>query len=137
MAVIDVSAGISFLYFDDMEKACDFFGEILGFPLACDQGWSKIYEVTTGFFIGAVNRSRGACKATSRDGVLTSFVVRDFDRMVERLQEAGIVFEKPPHFSEQLEIKSLMFWGPEGYLFEMEEFMNEEIRSTIYRSLPR
>ena len=124
MSLLNTVGKISFLYFDDLEAACHFFQQTLGLPLVCDQGWSKIYQVCPGSYIGAVDRSRGACKATTRDGVLTSFVVLQFDEMVQRLTKAGIEFINPPHISEKLQIKSLMFMGPEGYKFEVEEFLS-------------
>jgi hypothetical protein len=129
---LDVHGHISFLYFDDLDAACEFFSETLGLTLACDQGWSKIYRICPGAFVGAVDRSRGACKATTRDGVLTSLVVLNFDEMHEKLSARGIVFERPPRYSEALKIKSMMFVGPEGYKFEVEEFMDPETRKVFY-----
>ncbi len=132
MATLDVRGQISFLYFDDMDAACDFFGNTLGLPLVCDQGWSKIYQTSVSSYIGAVQRGRGACAATTRDGVLTSLVVVNFDEMVQRLLDKGIVFERPPHYSEAMQIKSSMFYGPEGYKFEMEEFLSPADRKAFY-----
>ena len=82
--------------------------------------------------MGAVDRSRGACRATSRDGVLTSLVVRNFDDMLKKLIDRGVALEKEPHYSESLRIKSTMFMGPEGYKFEMEEFLDPEARKVFY-----
>ena len=130
--LLDVWGQISFLYFDDLQAACQFFGDILELPLVCDQGWSKIYRTSAGAYVGAVDRSRGACKATTRDGVLTSLVVQNADEMYERLIEKGIDFERPPKYSESLKIKSMMFMGPEGYKFEVEEFLDPTDRKVFY-----
>ena len=135
MSQLELYGHISFLYFDDLDNACHFFAETLGLPLVCDQGWSKIYRIASGGFVGAVDRSRGACRATSRDGVLTSLVVLNFDEMYQRLLDRGIQFEKEPHTSESLQIKSTMFMGPEGYKFEMEEFLDPEARKIFYPHL--
>ncbi len=132
MAKLDTYGKISFLYFDDLMAACEFFEKTLELPLVCDQGWSKIYETCPGAYIGAVDRSRGACKATTRDGVLTSLVVKNHKEMVKRLQNAGIDFTHKPHYSEELQIKSLMFMGPEGYMFEVEEFLSPDDRKVFY-----
>lgn len=130
--LLDVWAQISFLYFDDLPVACGFFSDVLRLPLVCDQGWSKIYRVSSGAYIGAVDRSRGACKATTRDGVLTSLVVKNADEMYARLIDKGIEFERPPKYSEALKIRSMMFVGPEGYKFEVEEFLSAEDRRAFY-----
>ncbi len=132
MAKLEIYGKISFLYFDDLEAACHFFEKTLELPLVCDQGWSKIYEACSGAYIGAVDRSRGACKATTRDGVLTSLVVKNHDEMVSRLEAAGIEFTHKPHYSEKLKIKSLLFMGPEGYMFEVEEFLAPDDRQAFY-----
>ena len=132
MGTLDVRGQIEFIYFDDLPAACHFFADTLGLPLVCDQGWSKIYQTVPGAYIGAVDRSRGACKATARDGVLTSLVVKDFDEMHRRLVERGFTFVHEPHYSESLQIKSMMFMGPEGYQFEVEEFMAPEMRKVFY-----
>ena len=132
MSILKTYGKISFLYFDDLKAAVDFFENVLELPLVCDQGWSKIFQVCPGSFLGAVDRSRGACKATTRDGVLTSFVILDFDEMVTKLEKAGIEFLNPPHYSEALNIKSLMFVGPEGYKFEVEEFLSPADRAIFY-----
>lgn len=130
--LLDVWGQISFLYFDDLPTACAFFSDVLELPLVCDQGWSKIFRVSSGAYIGAVDRSRGACKATTRDCVLTSLVVKNADEMYEKLVDKGIDFERPPKYSESLKIRSMMFMGPEGYKFEVEEFLSTEDRRVFY-----
>ena len=135
MGTLEVHGQIEFLYFDDLPAACSFFADTLGLPVVCDQGWSKIYQTAPSSYIGAVDRSRGACRATTRDGVLTSLVVANFDEMHRRLVDLGISFDHPPHYSESLQIKSMMFIGPEGYKFEVEEFLDPETRKIFYPNL--
>ena len=120
MAELNIRGQITFLYFDDLAGACRFFEKTLGLPLAVDQGWTKIYRSAPTSYLGAVDRSRGACPATARDGVLTSLVVTDFDEMARRLGAEGIRFVSGPALIESLQIKSMMFFGPEGYKFEVE-----------------
>jgi len=132
MATLDIRGQITFLYFDDLPAACEFFSDVLGLPMVCDQGWTKMYQTSVSSYIGAVDRSRGACKATTRDGVLTSLVVLNFDEMHKRLVEKGISFCSGPLYSESLQIKSMMFIGPEGYKFEVEEFISQEDRKNFY-----
>ena len=99
---------------------------------ACSLGGAPLLFHAESGKIGAVDRSRGACKATTRDGVLTSLVVDNFDEMHRRLEALGITFDCPPHYSESLQIKSMMFIGPEGYKFEVEEFLAPETRKIFY-----
>ena len=128
MALLDIHGHIEFVYFDDLPAACDFFANFLGLPLVCDQGWTKIYRTSPTSYIGAVDRSRGACKATTRDGVLTSLVVTNFDEMRKRLEDAGVTFVFGPCCMEAEKICTMMFMGPEGYQFEVEEFLDPDTR---------
>ena len=135
MSLLDIRGQITFLYFDDMPAACDFFANTLGLPLTCDQGWSKIYQLAPTAFVGAVDRSRGACKATTRDGALTTLIVTDFDEMCNRVKEKGYEFDRPPHHAADINVNTMMFYGPEGYKFEVEEFLDPELRKIFYPNL--
>lgn len=134
MKGIKVSSQISFLYFDDLPNAMKFFSEVMGFELACDQGsdYCAIYKVSKTSFIGAVDRKQGAVKATSRDGVLTSLVVDNADMVYKRLKAMNLNDLTEMHLSDRLKIKSMMFTGPEGYRFEVEEFLDENTRKFFY-----
>lgn len=130
----EVSAQISFLYFDDLPNAMKFFEEVLGFEKAVDQGsdYCTIYKVSKSSFIGVVDRKRGAVKATTRDGVLTSLVVDNADKVYEKLKNMNLTELTELHVSQKLNIKSVMFTGPEGYRFEVEEFLDEKTRKYFY-----
>jgi len=54
-----VALQITFLYYKDLNEAIQFYENVLGFKLAIDQGWSKIYHVTGNAHIGLVDETRG------------------------------------------------------------------------------
>jgi hypothetical protein len=132
---ITVCSQISFLYFDDLQNAKKFFSEILGFEVACDQGYDYccIYKVSESSFIGVVDRNRGAVRASTRDGVLTSLVVDNADYVYEKLKKLNLNELTDLKRSERLNIKSIMFTGPEGYRFEVEEFLDQNTRKFFYK----
>lgn len=132
---ITVCSQISFLYFDDLQNAKKFFSEILGFEVACDQGYDYccIYKVSESSFIGVVDRNRGAVRASTRDGVLTSLVVDNADYVYEKLKKLKLNELTDLKRSERLNIKSIMFTGPEGYRFEVEEFLDQNTRKFFYK----
>lgn len=132
---ITISGQISFLYFDDLPKAYRFFEDTLGLELICNQGddYCHIYRTAPSSYIGCVDRKRGSVKATTRDGVLTSLVVNDMDNVYKKLcklELEGLTSELK--ISERLNIKSVTFMGPEGYKFEVEEFLDPEVRKKVY-----
>ena len=140
MSLLDIRGQITFLYFDDMPAAFDFFENVLELPLISEQNgdqtqtspWTRIYQTSTTTFIGAVDHRTGSVKATYRDGVLNSLVIKNFDEMAKRLEAKGIEFTVKPFYFEEQQIKTMMFYGPEGYLFEVEEFMSPEDRAAFY-----
>ena len=50
---------ITFQYYRDLSAAMTFYEDILGFELAIDQGWSKIYRVDGQAHVGLVDETRG------------------------------------------------------------------------------
>lgn len=132
---IEYAGQITFLYFDDLPAAYRFFEDKLGFKLICNQGddYCHIYQVSKTSYLGCVDRKRGAVKATARDGVLVSFVVNNMDSVYKKLKALeleGLTSEL--RISERLNIKSVTFIGPEGYKFEAEEFLDENVRKIVY-----
>ncbi len=126
---------ITFLYFDDLPGAYSFFEDKLGLPLICNQGddYCHIYQLSKTSYIGCVDRKRGSVKATTRDGVLLSLVVDNMDEVYKRLQKLELEgLTKELKISERLNIKSVTFFGPEGYKFEVEEFLDPEVRKIVY-----
>lgn len=132
---ISCCAQLTFLYFDDLPAAYDFFENTMGFQLAVNQGddYCHIYKVSNGCFVGCVDRSRGSVAATSRDGVLVSFVVDNMDEVYPKLQKLQLTgLTQELRVNEQSNIKSVTFIGPEGYKFEVEEFLDPSARQLIY-----
>ncbi|MDZ7794648.1 MAG: hypothetical protein U5P10_13445 [Spirochaetia bacterium] len=50
---------ITFIYYKDLKKGMDFYGNVLGFPLEIDQGWSKIYRISEAGYVGVVDEKPG------------------------------------------------------------------------------
>ena len=50
---------ITFLYYKDIPKACEFYEQVFNFPLVIDQGWAKIYQASPGAHVGLVDETKG------------------------------------------------------------------------------
>jgi|GEM_PF-303587 len=122
---INVKGQITFLYFDDLKKAVEFFKEIFGFSIYKDQGedYCIILQSSASSYLGLVDRKRGSVKATTRDGVLVSFVVEDCEQVYEMLKTKNLGYLSKFSVNHKIGIKGFMFTGPEGYRFEIEEFI--------------
>ncbi len=58
---------ITFLYYRDLAAATDFYEEVMGFVLAIDQGWSRIYRICEGAHLGLVDEARGMHRAAEHE----------------------------------------------------------------------
>ena len=132
METINWQGNITFLYYDDLARADEFFQKTLNLSLILDQGWAKVYRISAGAFLGAVDKTRGSVSASSPDCVLVGFVVQNFDQVVAELAQRGIEFINPPAQNPEIGIKSVMFFDQEGYKFEVQEFLLEQDIKEFY-----
>jgi lactoylglutathione lyase len=111
---------ITFLYYRDLPEAIRFYEDIMGLTLSIDQGWSKIYRVTEGGYIGLVDETRGSHRANPIKPVQFCIRVADVDAW-----HAWIVSHAPqgmrgPKSNQELKIRAFVFEDPEGYQIEIQ-----------------
>lgn len=112
---------IPWLYYRDLPGAMKFYEEVMGFEMVVDQGWSKIYKIRDGAYVGLVDGAHGYHRASDTKPVILCLNVHDADAWYQRLQEKGVEIEKQPQESERLKIKVFMLRDPEGYVIEIQE----------------
>ena len=111
---------ITFLYYKDLPRAMAFYEGVLGLRLAIDQGWSKIYEVTSSGLIGLVDESHGSHRAHPVKPVQICLRVADVDAWHRYLIAAGVTITKGPLEVPALGIRVIVFDDPEGYQIEIQ-----------------
>ena len=111
-------AQITFCYTPDLPTTARFYEEIMGFPLALDQGTCRIYRVARQAYLGFCQRA-GAGRP---DGVILTLVTQDVDGWHARLTARGVVCEKAPIFNPTYHIYQAFFRDPNGYLIEIQRF---------------
>jgi len=112
---------IPWLYYRDLPGAMKFYEEVMGFEMVVDQGWSKIYKIRDGAYVGLVDGAHGYHQASDTKPVILCLNVYDADAWYQRLKEKGVEMEKQPQESERLKIKVFMLRDPEGYVIEIQE----------------
>ena len=112
---------IPWLYYRDLPKAMRFYEEVMGFEMVVDQGWSKIYRIRDGAYVGLVDERHGYHRASEDKPVIVCLNVYDADAWYERLEDRGVDLERQPQESERLRIKVFMLKDPEGYVIEIQE----------------
>lgn len=123
MDEVDVEGLITFLYYRDLEKAAEFYEEVMGFELTIDQGWAKIYRVTDSAYVGVVDERRGYHRTSPTKPVMVTFVVSDVDAWYRILKDKGVKTLNEPHDIEELGLRAFLLEDPEGYVIEVQKFI--------------
>jgi catechol 2,3-dioxygenase-like lactoylglutathione lyase family enzyme len=114
---------ITFLYTADLPQSARFYEEVLGLPLARDQGTCRIYQVSASAYLGICQRA-DALVDTERRIVIFTIVTPEVDAWYETLRARGVVFEKPPAVNPQYRIYHCFLRDPNGYLIEVQRFLD-------------
>lgn len=110
----------TFLYYRDLARAMAFYEGVLGFELAIDQGWSKIYRVADGGHIGLVDEARGSHRAADVKPVQFAIRVPDVDAWHGWIAGQNVDALTKPKSNEALGIRAFVFNDPEGYQVEVQ-----------------
>lgn len=112
---------VTFIFTSDLKKTAHFYEEILGFELILDQGACRIYRICRDGFLGFCERKESSAESV---GVIYTFVTTEVDGWFKFLIEKGVEVEKPPTHNSTYNIYHLFFKDPNGYLFEVQEFLD-------------
>lgn len=127
MSFMKLSSQITFLYFDKFEEARTFFDEVLELEKVYDPEWACVWRIGQDAFIGGVDNAQGSIKVEHRDGLLLSLTVKNIDQVYKKLKTKNLKDITEIKFFEDIKLKSFLFTGPEGYKFEIQQFMTEEL----------
>lgn len=111
---------ITFFYYRDLPRAMAFYEAMLGFEMAIDQGWSKIYRVAGGAHIGLVDETRGSHRAAADKPVQFAIRVPDVDRWHAWIEGHAVDGLTAPRTNDSLGIRAFVFNDPEGYQIEIQ-----------------
>jgi predicted enzyme related to lactoylglutathione lyase len=111
---------ITFLYYKDLAGAMRFYEDVLGFSVAIDQGWCKIYRISSDGYVGLVDESRGMHKANPIKPVQICMRVPDVNAWHAYLDECGVNGLTAPRSNKDLKIRAFVCFDPEGYQIEIQ-----------------
>lgn len=124
MPSLSTQASITFLYYDDLPRACQFYEDALGLDLVIDQGWCKIYAITPQAWVGLVDAEHGTHKPAADKPVILSFVTDDVDAWHAHLTKLGAPMFRPLGTSLAIGVRGFMALDPGGYTLEFETFLD-------------
>lgn len=114
---------ITFFYYRDLPAAMAFYEDVLGLPLAIDQGWCKIYQICPGAHVGLVDETKGMNKWASVKPVQLCIRVPNVDDWYAYAQAQGLDNLSDLFVNDALGIRAFVFNDPEGYQIEIQSAM--------------
>ena len=116
---------ITFLYYRDLATAMRFYEDILGLPLAIDQGWCKIYRIAESAHVGLVDETRGMNNWQAEKCVQLCIRVPDVDAWYAYAQEEALEGLSRLFVNDEIGIRAFVFNDPEGYQIEIQSATRE------------
>lgn len=116
-----VELAITFLYYRDLPAAETFYRDVMGFPLAIDQGRvAKIMAIGGGAYVGLVDEAHGMNAWTEKKPVQLCIRVNDVDAWYTYAQGLGLPGLSQMFVNEEIGIRAFVFDDPEGYQVEIQ-----------------
>ncbi|WP_209428160.1 VOC family protein [Pararhodobacter sp. SW119] len=115
-----VELSVTFLYFRDLPRAMAFYERVMGFELAIDQGWSKIYRIAGHAHLGLVDETRGSHRAADPKPVQICIRVPNVDAWHRWASSQEVEALSDPKDSDSLRIRAFVFNDPEGHQIEVQ-----------------
>ena len=111
---------ITFFYYRDLAAAMRFYEDVMGLPLAIDQGWCKIYRIAPGAHVGLVDEAKGMNKWTADKPVQLCIRVPDVDGWYAYAQAQKLDALSDLFVNDSIGIRAFVFNDPEGYQIEIQ-----------------
>lgn len=136
-ASLGVDATLVFLYYEDPERAQDFYAEVLGLELVVEQAFTHIYQISPTSFVGLVDEERGMHRASEAKAVTLSFITDEVDEWYEYLVSRGVPMRGPVRDSANHPTRNFVAYDPEGYFLEFETFLEDDENTRLLDALRR
>ena len=111
---------ITFFYYRDLPAAMQFYADVLGLPLAIDQGWCKIYRICPGAHVGLVDETKGMNKWAPVKPVQLCIRVPNVDDWYAYAEAKALDNLSDLFVNDALGIRAFVFNDPEGYQIEVQ-----------------
>jgi len=113
---------ITFLYYRDLPGAFAFYRDVMGFPLAIDQGdLAKIVRIAPNAHLGLVDEAKGMNDWQQDKCVQVCVRVEDIDAWYAYLSEKQVDNLSSMFENDKIGIRAFVFRDPEGYQIEMQQ----------------
>lgn len=122
---MELDGTITFFYYKDLAQASRFYDEVLDFERVIDVEFAKVFRVHEGSHVGLVDGNVGYLRYRDSKPVMLSWSTDDIEKWHRYLIEKGVEIEQPPEKQSYLEMKTMLFRDPEGYLLEILQWLKK------------
>jgi len=113
-------------YYDDLQPASEFYGQILGLEKTLDFDWVKFYRISETSHVGIVRAGDGAYHSPqSNNAVMLSIVTSEVDAWYERLKSVDKVDFLQDIHSGDAPVRSFLVQDPGGYTVEFFQWLEQ------------
>lgn len=120
----DLEGTLTLFYYDDLERAFNFYNDIIGFEFVADFGYVKIFKVIEGALLGLVDGQLGSHRTSPSKPVRLVVLVKDIDAWFTRIKAGEVeTLEDEPFTGKKMRLKGFTFDDPEGYTVEMCQYL--------------
>jgi len=131
---LGIQATVLWLYYRDLNAAQKFHEGLLGAELLVDQGWAKVYPVSSSGFVGFVDGEHGLHKSATQKCVTVSFFTNDVNSWFQRAAAwEGFKLHTPEITYEGEHVRLFVGIDPEGYFFEWDTFLAGDENDDLLR----
>ncbi len=121
----DIYGTITFFYYQDIDKAEQFYSQTLGFTKVIDVGFARVFKVAEGIHVGIVDSAKGYLKTAENKPVMLSWFTNDIETWRRKLAAAGVKIELGPKEADYLHMKTMLFKDTEGYTLEVLQWLTK------------
>ena len=122
---MEIDGTITFFYYDDLARATEFYEDVMGFEKVIDIPLAKVFRVHGDSHVGLVDGHTGYLKFKEDKPVMLSWLSDDIEGWHVHLKEKGVDIEQPPERQSYLEMRTMLFRDPEGYLLEVMQWLKK------------
>ncbi len=113
---------ITFFYYNDLQKAENFYGTIMGFEKVIDVSFAKVFKISEGAHIGIVNSTDGYLRPSGDKPVMLTIIVENIEAWLRSLTEKGIKLKEELVTRKNPNMTTMIINDPENYVIEILQF---------------
>jgi catechol 2,3-dioxygenase-like lactoylglutathione lyase family enzyme len=117
-----VRASNLFLYYQDLEKASDFYSKTLGMEMVADYTMARIFRMTSDSYLVLVDAKKGMHTADEPKTVALALITDQLDEWYAYLKAREVKIKYEYNLKPNRAHDGFVIYDPEGYLLEFERF---------------